>query len=159
MSLDIKQLENLVHDEADYLDSNRFDDWLDLFAEDGVYWMPRTVGQSDPLNEVSLFYEEKTLLRMRIERLQHPQVHSTSVPFRTSHVIGAVRLIEMNEALKEARLSSRFHMLEYQGGRERHFAGKYTHHIALRDGQLKILMKRVDLVNCEATFEPIEVPV
>ncbi len=35
-----QQLIDFVVKEARLLDTHRFEDWLDLFAEDGRYWMP-----------------------------------------------------------------------------------------------------------------------
>ena len=45
------------------LDELRFEDWLDLYTEDGHYWMP------DAKLHASLMYEDKLLLRVRVERL------------------------------------------------------------------------------------------
>ncbi len=45
--------------EARLLDSGRFEEWLALFAEDGFYWIPAAPGQSDPLNHLSILYEDK----------------------------------------------------------------------------------------------------
>ncbi|MDA5194990.1 aromatic-ring-hydroxylating dioxygenase subunit beta [Govanella unica] len=152
------EIEDLINNEAEFLDSGRYEDWLDLYAEGGVYWVPRSHAQSDPLNEISLFYEGRALLEMRINRLQHPHAHSAAEPYRVSHVIGRVRKISVTEAGNEAHVEARFHIQEYHEGRERHFAGKYSHHLIKADGVWKIRLKRVDLVNCDATFEPIEVP-
>ena len=44
--------------EARLLDAGRFEEWLALFAEDGFYWIPAGPGQSDPLNHLSIFYED-----------------------------------------------------------------------------------------------------
>lgn len=96
---------------------------------------------------------------MRVHRLQHPQNHSAIKPFRISHVIGAVRMISADDESNEIQISSRFHAQEFHDDRERHFSGKYTHHIVSVDGKMKIRMKRVDLVNCEGAFEPLEVPI
>ena len=41
------QLIDFVLDEASLLDALRFEDWLALFTEDGHYWMPLTLGQTD----------------------------------------------------------------------------------------------------------------
>ncbi len=38
----------VIH-EARLLDELRFDEWLDLFTEDGRYWMPLEYGQTDPI--------------------------------------------------------------------------------------------------------------
>ena len=50
MTIDIthKTLTDFVYAEARMLDEQRFDDWLNLFAEDGYYWMPLAHGQIDP---------------------------------------------------------------------------------------------------------------
>ena len=45
-------------------------DWLELFTEDGHYWMPLAHGQTDTKLHASLMYEDKLLLKIRVERLQ-----------------------------------------------------------------------------------------
>jgi hypothetical protein len=59
----------VVH-EARLLDELRFDEWLELFTEDGRYWMPLEYGQTDPILRNSLFYDDKLLLKIRVERLK-----------------------------------------------------------------------------------------
>ena len=39
------ELEAFVLAEARLLDERRFAAWLELFAEDGVYWVPSALGQ------------------------------------------------------------------------------------------------------------------
>jgi 3-phenylpropionate/cinnamic acid dioxygenase small subunit len=62
--------------EARLLDEKRFDEWYELFAEDGHYWVPASPNQPDPLNHNSLAYEDKLLLKLRIERLKQPTAYS-----------------------------------------------------------------------------------
>ncbi|HEU0229134.1 MAG TPA: aromatic-ring-hydroxylating dioxygenase subunit beta, partial [Burkholderiaceae bacterium] len=57
-----QDLMGFVHAEARLLDERRFEEWLDLFTEDGRYWMPLTPGQTDPILQGSLMYEDKLLL-------------------------------------------------------------------------------------------------
>lgn len=58
-------LVKFVYAEARLLDEARFDDWLALFADDGVYWMPLEPGQTDARLHTSLMHEDKLLLRIR----------------------------------------------------------------------------------------------
>jgi benzoate/toluate 1,2-dioxygenase beta subunit len=44
----------LIH-EAKLLDERRFRDWMELFTEDGAYWVPATPNQESPFNYASLF--------------------------------------------------------------------------------------------------------
>jgi len=40
-----QDLASFVQYEARLIDEQRFDEWLDLFAEDGRYWMPLEYGR------------------------------------------------------------------------------------------------------------------
>ena len=43
-----EELEAFVLREARLLDERRYAAWLELFADDGVYWIPTRPGQSSP---------------------------------------------------------------------------------------------------------------
>src|SRR5262245_26043059 len=65
-----QQIIDFVIREARLIDQHRLDEWLDLFTDDGIYWMPLEWGQTDPRLTASLMYEDKLLLTIRIERLK-----------------------------------------------------------------------------------------
>lgn len=159
MQVDPTRITAFIHDEAECLDEGRYEDWLELFADNGIYWIPRTPDQADPNNEISLFYGTRSVLEVRVRRLRHPHVHSIAAPFRVSHVIGAVRISPATGPGGEVRVQSRFHVHEYHDGRERHFSGRYVHELVSTGDRLRIRLKRVELVNCDAMFEPIEIPI
>ena len=56
--------------EARLIDQQRFDEWLDMYADDAFYWMPLEWNQTDPRLTCSLMYEDKLLLSIRVERLK-----------------------------------------------------------------------------------------
>jgi len=62
-----EQLIDFVFAEARMLDESLFDKWLDLYAENAFYWMPLVQGQTDPRLHASLMYEDKMLLKVRVE--------------------------------------------------------------------------------------------
>ena len=75
-----EELEQFVYHEASLIDEKRFDEWYELFTDDARYWMPLTRGQPDGENHTSLFYEDKLLLKVRIERLKNPRSFSQHQP-------------------------------------------------------------------------------
>ena len=154
---ELRDIELLLYQDTELLDQGRFSEWSALFTEDCCYWVPASVGQTDPLNEVSLFYEDRELMVMRIERIQHPQAHSLSQPLRSSHVVGQAVVTGAGNGAGELVANSRFTLTEYQRGRQRHFAGTYTHYLCKQDGNYRIRMKRVDLIDCDSLFEPLQV--
>ena len=70
------------------LDELRFEDWLDLYTEDGHYWMPLAHGQTDAKLHASLMYEDK-LLRVRVERLAGQRTFSQQPKSRCHHLLQA----------------------------------------------------------------------
>ena len=156
MSVTDQQLIDFVVHEARLLDQQRLDDWLELFAEDGRYWMPVEWGQTDPRLTTSLMYEDKLLLRIRVDRLKGRQTYSQSPRSRCHHVLQTPQVDQRDD---EGRLYVTWTPMHYVEGRadtQTLYAAWATHHLAVVDDSLKIRLKRVDLVNCDAALGSIQ---
>lgn len=151
------EVEEFLVEEAALLDRGAWEAWIALFTPDGWYWVPASPQQSDPFDHVSLFFENRPLMQMRAERLQHPRAHGVATPIRTSRVIGNVQLFGGGEGSADILARSRFHMTEVQDGRQRVFAGTCIHRLAVTDEGLRIRVKRVDLVNADSPHEAMQV--
>lgn len=149
------EVERFLIEEASLLDRGAFDAWVDLFTPDGWYWVPASPAQADPYDHVSLFFENKPLMKMRAERLRHPRAHGLAAPIRTSRVLGNVLLHGADEG--DVIVRSRFHLTEVQDGRQRVFAGIYVHRLAVTKDGPRIRVKRVDLVNADSPHEAMQV--
>jgi 3-phenylpropionate/cinnamic acid dioxygenase small subunit len=148
----------LIH-EATLLDARRFRDWMGLFTEDGTYWVPAVPDQPSPFDQASLFYDDRDLMKTRVERLEHPRIHVQTPPSRTAHLVGNVLIEQVDEAKGEYVVGSTVIMVEYRDDTQRIFAGR-QHHRLRRDGAgLRIVQKRVDLINCDSAFEAMAVPI
>ena len=104
-----------------------------------------------------LFYEDRDLMEMRIGRIRHPGAHSLDNPVTTSHVTGDRVIEAVNAGGGELVVTTRFQMIEHQQGEQRLFAGVYRYRLRRESGGFKISLKRVDLINCDACFEPLQV--
>jgi len=151
--------ERFLFHEAHLLDERRFSDWMELFAEDGTYWVPAVPGQESPFDQASLFYDDRELMKTRIERLGHPRIHVQTPPSRTAHLVGNVVLEHTDEPLCEYLVASTVIMVEYRNERQRIFAGRQHHRLRQIGGAFRIVQKRVDLINCDSAFEAIAVPI
>ena len=124
--------EFLIH-EAALLDERRFEEWRELFDEDGYYWVPLRPDQQSPENESSLFYDDRKIMQTRIERLRHPRIHSQTPPHRTCRLIGNVAIAEVDAAKSECTVRSNLMMADYRLRVQRQFAARVTHR--LRHGE------------------------
>ena len=142
--------------EARLLDEQRFEEWLDLFTEDGRYWMPLEWGQTDRVLHASLMDEDKLLLRIRVERLKGNRTFSQKPKSRCHHVLQTPVIDNRDDTAGMYSLYTPFHYLETRLDEQTLFAGWAKHHLVLIDGRLRIKLKRVDLVNSDSAFGNIQ---
>ena len=151
-----QELIDFVVREARLIDQHRLDEWLDLFAEDGIYWMPLEWGQTDPRLTASLMYEDKLLLKIRVDRLKGRATYSQSPKSRCHHVLQQPQVDERDDAERRYVTWTPLHYVESRGDEQTLYAAWATHHLTLVDDALKIRLKRVDLVNCDAALGSIQ---
>lgn len=138
--------------EARLLDEALFDDWLQLFCDDGHYWMPLTHGQTDARLQASLMYEDTLLLKVRIERLKGARTFSQQPISRGHHLLQQPTIESRDEAAGVWTTRTAFHYVETRRDEQTLYAGWATHTLVGAADALRIRLKRVDLVNCDAAF-------
>lgn len=151
-----RELSDFVLGEARLLDEQRFEEWLDLFTDDAHYWMPLEWGQTDPRLTASLMYEDRLLLKIRVERLKGSRTYSQKPRSRCHHLLQVPRIERRDEAANLYETWTPMHYVESRGDRQDFYAAWTTHHLVAVDGRIKIRLKRVDLVNCDAAFGNIQ---
>ena len=146
-----RRLEQLLYYQAELLDTKNWQAYIDLFADDGVYWMPARPQQTEWLDSPSILAEDKQLMRVRMGRITHPNAWSQAPLWATNHVVGSVVIEERSE--DQIHVRSRFQVLELRRDQLRHFAGVYRHTLVRYDDDFKIKLQRVDLLNAQAPFD------
>jgi benzoate/toluate 1,2-dioxygenase beta subunit len=151
---DLREVEQFLYHEARLIDEQRWQEWADLFAKDGEYWVPATPGQPDPVNHVSLIYETDLLRAVRVKRYSHPNAFSLQPKPRSAHLVTNVMLDGTNDA-GDLVVNSRFIMIQYRREEQRLYGGTYRHHLRAVEGGYRIALKKVELVNCDAPLDNI----
>jgi 3-phenylpropionate/cinnamic acid dioxygenase small subunit len=145
------QVEQFLFYQSELLDQKQWAAYIDLFATEGVYWMPVTPDQTEWLDSPSIFAEDRHMMEIRMGRVQHPNAWSQAPQWGTSHVVGNVVIESASES--EVVVRSRFQMVELRRDQLRHFAGPYRHSLARKGDDFKIVLQRVDLLNGQAPFD------
>ncbi|HKS83926.1 MAG TPA: aromatic-ring-hydroxylating dioxygenase subunit beta [Pseudolabrys sp.] len=143
--------------EARLLDEGHFDAWLALFTPEAHYWVPSQPNQESPFETVSLMYDDRRLLETRVRRLADPRIYSQEPRSRTSRIVTNVTC-ESDSSESERILRSKFVLVEYRREEQRLFAGTYLHRVVGAGEDMRITMKRIDLVNCDAPLDGLVVP-
>jgi 3-phenylpropionate/cinnamic acid dioxygenase small subunit len=147
-----REIEQLLYRQAELLDAKQWQAWMDLFTDDGIYWMPARAEQTEWESSPSIFIEDKPMMEIRKGRVTHPNAWSQAPLWETNHIVSHVALEENSGDRIVVR--SRFHMMELRRDSIRHFGGRYRHTLRRgADGLLKIQLQRVDLFNAQAPFD------
>jgi 3-phenylpropionate/cinnamic acid dioxygenase small subunit len=158
MSEDIthQHLIDFVIREARLLDEKRYAEWNALFTDDAMYWVPLVPDQEDGINHTSHLYEDKLLRELRIERLKSARAFSQQPPTRAHHLLQTPTVEVFDAAAKRFVVRSEFHYTEAQGDELQFFVGTCLHHLMLQDGALRMTLKRVNLLNCDAALPAVQ---
>ena len=97
--------------EAWLLDERRFKEWLDIFTDDVLYFMPRRKNvlrrelhrEVPPLGDLAILEEDKRYLEMRVARLETGMAWAEDPPSRTRHMIGNLEVTPLDDGEVSAR--------------------------------------------------------
>ena len=104
--------------EAWLLDERRLKEWLDLFTEDVLYFIPRRKNvlrreahrEVTPLGDLALIEDDRRYLEMRVARLDTGMAWGEEPPSRTRHLVGNL----VAEALPGGEVRARTAFIVYR---------------------------------------------
>jgi len=137
-----------LYEEARLADEARYAEWLALWTDDGVYWVPATTDPAaTPDTHISHIYDNRARIDTRIKLLQTGHRYSQEPASIMRRLIsnvevateGSELVVESNFLLAELSVQSRHEM--------HWWVGRTTHRLRRVDGGLRMAAKKVVLVN------------
>ena len=147
--------EEFLYHEARLLDTQRYEEWLELFAADATYWVPLEQGQKDPFDTSSIIHDDRTLLELRVKQIRHPRAHARLPLARTVHNVSNV--VPLGEANGELRVGSNLTVVEFRNEKQRLYGALVEHRLRRKGDTFQIAHKRVELVNSEGELDGIPI--
>jgi 3-phenylpropionate/cinnamic acid dioxygenase small subunit len=153
----LAEVEQFLYREAWLLDRARFDEWLALFTDDCLYWVPLEAGQPDGVETCSIIHDDRRLLEARVRQYRHPRAHARRPFARTVHQVTNVVLAAEDAAGRELTVHSSLVMIEFRNEAQRTWGALVEHRLRRTEPGLAIARKRVDLVSSEGELDGIAV--
>jgi 3-phenylpropionate/cinnamic acid dioxygenase small subunit len=147
-------VEQFLYHEARLLDTQRYEEWLELFTEDATYWLPLERDQKDPVETSSIIHDDRTLLELRVKQARHPRAHARLPLARTVHQVGNIMV---EDGKDEVKVHSTLQLVEFRNEKQRLYGALVEHRLRRMNGGFKIAHKRVDLVNSEGELDGIAI--
>lgn len=112
--------------------------------------------QPQGAQHTSHLYEDKLLRELRIRRLGSPRAFSQQPRSRSHHLLQMPGIERFEPAANRFVLRTPFHYTEAQNDEVNFFVGIMFHHLCVRDGALRITLKRVNLLNSDAALPAVQ---
>ena len=150
--MQVQSKADLVHDvsqflfrEARYADDHRYEDWEALWADDGIYWIPANGDDIDPERQMSIIYDNRSRIRLRVRQLMTGKRHTQEPQSRLRRIVGDIEVLK--EDARELQVTCNTMIFESALRGDVIWASR-NEFVLRRDGDdFKIARKKVALVN------------
>lgn len=90
----VNQVTAFINLEADLLDYKEYQDWLSLWADDGMYIIPVDHTVEDYAHSLNVAYDDAEMREMRVRRLTSGEAVSTSGVKYTARTVSRIRVLD-----------------------------------------------------------------
>jgi len=143
----------LVAMEAQCLDEQRWNDWLDLYSEDAIFWVPAWKNETeltdDPQTQLSFIYlQGRQFLDERIRRATSGNsVAAMPIPRTTHLVTGSVATSSDDGMTVLVKSSWCSHIYQHKEVSSVCYSGRYEHLLQLEGNEYRIRQKKIVIAN------------
>jgi 3-phenylpropionate/cinnamic acid dioxygenase small subunit len=135
-----------IYREARLQDEHQYEAWEALWTDDGVYWVPANGDDIDPEREMSIIYDNRSRIALRVKQLLTGK-HFTQTPqSRLRHLVSNIELMDQ-EAGGDIAVASNSLVFESSLRDDTIWAAHNEYRLRYVDGELRMAYKKVTLVN------------
>jgi benzoate/toluate 1,2-dioxygenase subunit beta len=142
---DLREVEQFLYREARMADEYDFEGWESLWTDDALYWVPAGSDDSDPTTSMSVIYDNRSRIALRIKQLRTGRRHAQVPLSRLRRMVTNVEI--RDHAAGETTVEANFLLVESRERGREIWAGRYTYRLRAVDGGLRMAYKKVALVD------------
>jgi 3-phenylpropionate/cinnamic acid dioxygenase small subunit len=135
-----------IYREARLQDEHQYEAWEALWTDDGVYWVPANGDDIDPEKEMSIIYDNRSRIALRVRQLLTGK-HFTQTPqSRLRHLVSNIELMDQDVG-GDIAVASNSLVFESSLRDDTIWAARNEYRLRYVDGELRMAYKKVTLVN------------
>lgn len=149
----LNQVKAFVDAEADMLDFEEFENWLNLWTENGVYIVPIDPKETDFANTLNFAYDKADMRQLRVARLVGGEAVSTQTTEKTVRQMGRFRILDQDDEFVTVRCS--MYLSECRHGNTKTYPADVTYKLQKDADQFRIDEKVIRLQNGDSYLSSI----
>ena len=134
-----------VYREARLQDEHRYDEWEALWTDDGIYWIPANGEGGDPEQEMSIVYDNRSRIALRIRQFHTGKRYSQTPKSRLRRVVSNIEILSDDGG--ELTVGSNALIFESHVRGDTLWAARNEYRLRREGNALKMAFKKVVLVN------------
>lgn len=91
----LQRVTAFIYREGRYQDDHQYDDWEALWADDGIYWIPANGDDIDPEKQMSIVYDNRSRIALRIRQLHTGKRHAQAPRSRVRRVVSNIEIVSV----------------------------------------------------------------
>lgn len=141
----IREVEQFLYKEARLADENRYSEWEALWTDDGVYWVPANSGDIDPEYEMSIIYDHRSRISVRVNQFNSGKRHAAEPEIKIRRVVSNIEILNIDG--DEIEVASNAMLFVCSESVNDVWAARNDHTLRRVNGELMLARKKVVLVN------------
>ena len=141
----LDEVTQFVYREARLQDEHAYDAWEALWTEDGVYWVPANGEGGDPEQCMSIIYDNRSRIALRIRQYHTGKRFSQTPRSRLRRLVSNIEILEHDDT--EVRVTSNAMVFESSTRGDILWASRNEYRLRRVEGGWRMALKKVVLVN------------
>ncbi|MBV1900529.1 MAG: hypothetical protein KUG56_02530 [Kordiimonadaceae bacterium] len=150
-------VESFLFKEARYADESRYSDWESLVDDDMHYWVPLAGDQAEGELQVSILNDNRPRLATRIRQLNTGVRHAQLPVSRMRRTVSNIEIEKMEDGSFHVLTNTVLYEERTQtaAGLSVTWPARVEYKLRHKDGELKMFLKKVMLLNSEGPLRGI----
>jgi 3-phenylpropionate/cinnamic acid dioxygenase small subunit len=148
---ELEKITQFIYREARLQDDHAYDEWESLWADDGIYWIPANGEGDDPENEMSIIYDNRSRISLRVKQFHTGKRFSQTPKSRLRRIVSNIEILEQCES--EFRVTCNAMVFETSLRGDTVWASRNEYKLRPCDTGFQMVLKKVILVNNETALQ------
>lgn len=131
--------------EARLQDLHAYDAWEALWEDDAIYWVPANGHDTDPEQQMSIIYDNRSRIGVRIKQLKTGRRHTQTPQSELARLISNIEIDAIHGNEVDVRANVMIFEDNLRG--ETLWAARNTYRLRLVGDDFRLVRKKVGLVN------------
>ena len=141
------EVSQFIYREGRLQDNHEYDAWEALWTDDGVYWIPANGDAGDPEQEMSIIYDNRSRIALRVRQFHTGKRYSQSPRSPLRRVISNVEVLENDGT--DLVVTANAIVFEAHARGDTRWGSRNEYKLRREGGVLRMAGKKVVLTNNE----------